>query len=135
MKIVPLKSPRWLVWTAILVMAVWMVGCSVGTDTGKLAQVDRVAIDRRPSNPPRYFVIASGQLPDDCTQIGRSRQERVASTIKVRLYTREASGAACLPKTRPFRETIRLDVKGLSAGSYAVEVNGAVNSLILIEDH
>jgi len=35
----------------------------------------------------------------------------------------------------PFKETVPLDVKGLSAGSYGVDVNGAVTSLTLAEDH
>ena len=34
-----------------------------------------------------------------------------------------------------YRERIRLDVSGLSAGQYSVEVNGAVATLNLMENH
>ena len=52
-----------------------------------------------------------------------------------RIYTRQVNKAKCISKSVSFEERVRLDVSGLRAGSYAVDVNGAVTSFTLMEDH
>lgn len=103
---------------------------------GEEAMVDRVEVIATKSDPPGYSVVASGRLPDGCTEMGRSRQEADGQTILVTLYAVGSDDGKCSDlEPVPFKEIIALDVGGLSAGSYTVEVNGAVTSLTLSGDH
>ena len=98
--------------------------------------VDQVEAIATKSDPPTYSVVASGRLPDGCTEVGRSRQEVDGQTIRVTLYAVGSGDGKCSGlEPVPFKEIISLDVRGLPAGSYTVEVNGAVTSLTLTEDH
>lgn len=123
--------------TVLLLVAIGLLLVSCGGDflsTDK-AMVDRVETQSRAGNPPRYFAIAYGHFEDNCTEIGRTQQRVVHKTIMVTMYTRQTDGAACTYILVPFRESVRLDVSGLSAGQYAVDVNGAVTTLNLAENH
>ncbi len=88
-----------------------------------------------PGNPPRYAAVASGILPDGCTELGRARQRVVANTIKVTLPTQPAEGGCSQLAAVLFKETIPLRVQGLSAGSFTVDVNGSVASFFLTKNH
>ena len=123
-------------WAIILVVAIGLllVACSDGLG-GDKADVDRVETQSMSGNPPTYFAIAYGHLPDECTRLGSTQQRVAMKTIMVTLYTRSTDDAFCDPVLVPFRERIRLDVSGLSAGQYGVDVNGAVTTLNLREDH
>lgn len=118
----------------VMVFAVLLAGCGDGLG-GDKADVDRVDVQSMAGNPPTYFVIAHGYLPDACTSLGRTQQRVAMRTIKVTLYTRRSDDAFCAPVLVPFRERIRLNVSGLSAGQYSVEVNGAATTLNLTESH
>jgi hypothetical protein len=118
----------------MLVVAVLLAGCGVGLG-GEKADVDRVDTQSMAGSPPTYFAIAHGYLPDQCTTLGRNQQRVAMRTIMVTLYIRRSDDAFCAPVLVPFRERIRLDVSGLSAGQYSVEVNGAVTTLNLMESH
>ena len=100
-----------------------------------MAKVNQVEVVTAPGNPSRYSVVATGILPDGCTQLGRAGQRVVATTIKVTLPTQPAEGTCSQLSTVPFKESIPLRVNGLSAGSYSVDVNGVVISFVLAEDH
>ena len=97
--------------------------------------MDQVEVMRAPGNSPRYVAVVSGILPDGCTKLGRASQRVAATTIKVTLPAQAAEGTCSRLATVPFTERILLQVKGLSAGSYTVDVNGVVASFILAEDH
>ena len=75
-----------------------------------------------------------GQLPDTCTELDRSRQERLGSGIDVTLTTRRESGPSCAAEPRPFERRILLDVAGLPPGLYFVSVNGVQGSFQIFED-
>ena len=124
-------------WRAILLVGaigVFLVACG-DVLGGDKADVDRVETQSMAGNPPTYFAIAYGHFPDECTTMGRTQQRVAMKTIMVTLYTRRRDDAFCAPLLVPFRERIRLDVSGLSAGQYGVDVNGAVTTLNLREDH
>ncbi len=122
----------------ILIVSLWLTACNTsnsGSSGSSLAKVDRVRVATSPGNPPQYSAVASGILPDRCTQLGRASQRVVATTIRVTLPTQPAGGACSQIGSVPFEETIRLRVDGLAAGSYAVDVNGVTASFILNENH
>ncbi|MCB0226613.1 MAG: hypothetical protein KDI02_23165 [Anaerolineae bacterium] len=106
-----------------------------GPSSSTLAKVDRVEVVTSPGNPPRFSAVATGLLPDRCSRLGRSSQRRVATTIRVTLPLQPGEGTCAQVGSVPFEETIRLNVDGLSAGSYSVEVNGVSASFFLNEDH
>lgn len=116
----------------LLVAGLGLVACEGGRDK---ADVERVQVDRFPGTPPRYSAIATGLLPNKCAGLGRSTQRALGSTIYVTLYLNDTQSSCWNLNASPFRESIRLDVSGLQAGSYAVDVNGAVASFTLTEDH
>ncbi len=126
--------PKWGTILLVVAIAVVLVACGdfLGGDK---ADVGRVEIQSMAGNPPTYFAIAYGHFPDECTSLGRTQQRVAMKTIMVTLYTRSTDDAFCAPVLVPFRERIRLDVSGLSAGQYGVDVNGAVTTLNLREDH
>lgn len=129
------KRNKWIIAVFLLVIAVSLTACSGSTGRGDLAKVDQVEVVTAPGTPPRYFAVASGILPDGCTTLGRARQRVAATTIRVTLPAPPAEGTCSRLATVPFQERIRLRVTGLSAGSYTVDVNGAVASFVLAEDH
>ena len=125
-------------WTGLILtitIGLLLVACGSDGVTREKATVERVEVKVARGNPPQYAAVVLGYLPDNCTKLGRAQQRVVRQTIMVTLYTRRTDGVTCTPSSVPFRETIRLDVSGLSAGSYAVDVNGAVNTFTLAEDH
>jgi hypothetical protein len=122
-----------------LILLVILAGLLLGacSDVGGAERADVVSlqIQSMAGNPPTYFAIAQGYLPDQCTTVGRAQQRVAMRTIVVTLFTKSSDGPLCAPVLVPFRERIRLDVRGLSAGQYSVDVNGAVTTLNLMEDH
>ena len=74
-----------------------------------LAPVERIDVQVFSERPVSVHVRVYGQLPDTCTALDRSRQERLGSGIDVTLTTRRESGpslrrrAAAVPATDPAR--------------------------------
>ena len=128
------NSRRWAAILLVVAIGVLLVACG-DVLGGEKADVDSVQIQSMAGSPPTYFAIAHGYLPDQCTTLGRTQQRVAMKTIMVTLYTRSTDDAFCAPVLVPFRERIRLDVRGLSAGQYSVDVNGAVTTLNLMETH
>lgn len=128
------NSRRWAAILLVVAIGVLLVACG-DVRGGDKADVGKVETQSMAGNPPTYFAIAYGHLPDECTRLGRVQQRVAMKTIMVTLYTRSTDDAFCAPVLVPFRERIRLDVRGLSAGQYGVDVNGAVTTLDLRDDH
>ena len=76
-------------------------------------------------------VVALGALPDGCTQVADYVQAVQGTTIRVELYTTRAAGMACTEALVPFEHELTLDLKGLEAGEYVVDVNGASAKLMV----
>ena len=73
--------------------------------------------------PVQINVIASGNLPDPCTEISEVIKEREGDTFFTTIKTYRSPGF-CIQVIAPFEEIIPLDVYGLPAGTYTVDVNG-----------
>ena len=128
----------WIIPIFVLAISLLSIACNdlnSGPSSSTLAKVDRVEVVTSPGNPPRFSAVATGLLPDRCSRLGRSSQRRVATTIRVTLPLQPGEGTCAQVGSVPFEETIRLNVDGLSAGSYSVEVNGVSASFFLNEDH
>ena len=115
-----------------LLLALILVACGPGQPLGcdGQAYVDQVEVVEGGGD---YFAVVQGNYPDACSSRGRVTQQVLGKTIKVTLCTR-AQGDACAQVLVPFTERVKLDVAGLPAGQYAVDVNGAVTTLTLLQD-
>jgi len=134
------KNKRVGLLILVLVVNLMVMACIPGIDlfgsgAGEKAVVTGVNVVTTGGRPSGYVAQTTGYLPDTCTQIGRTSQAVVRTTIRVTLYTRTTDKPGCVPQQVPFREQVRLNVDGLKAGSYAVDVNGTVASFTVMEDH
>ncbi len=97
-------------------------------NTGKFiygnATVDDIKIIILESFPVQVNVNVKGYLPDSCTKIDRVTKEKDGNTFLIRITTIRPADAICTQVIVPFQEVITLDVYGLKAGIYTVNVNG-----------
>ena len=135
-----MKSTRWTLVFLIITISFILTAC--GGDgvfsmqsAGEEAIVTGVNVVRTVGNPPQYDAVVTGQLPDGCTEIGRTTQRVMGKTIRITMYTRRPEDAMCSMAVQPFEEIVPLDVEGLVAGQYVVEVNGVTTTFNLLEDH
>ena len=109
----------------IMLIAIFTAGCfsNLPTATTGLAPVYEIDILILESFPVQVQVIASGNLPDPCTKISEVLQEKEGNTFFITIKTYRSPGF-CIQVLAPFEEIISLDVYGLPAGTYTVDVNG-----------
>ena len=113
-----------LLGLAAILMIILLTSCcaSIIPDLG-LATVEKIDILTLESFPVQVFIIASGYLPNPCTEIYQITQEREGNTFFITIET-YCSQEVCIQVIAPFEEVIPLEVYGLPAGTYTVEVNG-----------
>ncbi|WP_420644204.1 NBR1-Ig-like domain-containing protein [Candidatus Leptofilum sp.] len=99
------------------------------------AAVDSIEILILESFPVQVNVRARGDLPDGCTTIDNVETTQQGTTFNINITTLRQTGELCTEALVPFEETISLDVLGLSAGTYAVNVNGINGSFTLQVDN
>ena len=116
------KKFLWLGLAAISII-IFITGCLPIMPTIGLATVEEIDFLTLESFPVQIFVIASGYLPDPCTEIYQISQEREGNTFFITIKTYRSPGF-CIQVLAPFEEVIPLEVYGLPAGTYTVEVNG-----------
>ena len=87
------------------------------------------------SFPVQVNVVVRGNLPDGCTRIDRVIKERDGNTFTVTITTVRPADAVCTEALVPFEELISLDVYGLPAGVYIVDVNGVSDTFELTVDN
>lgn len=100
-----------------------------------MANVENTDILTLESFPVQIHVIVEGYLPDGCTEIDEIRTEREGNTFNINITTKRPKEAMCTQAIESFTETIPLEVRGLSAGNYTVNVNGANGSFKLAVDN
>ena len=100
-----------------------------------LAPVENIAILILESFPVQINVVARGNLPDGCTTINEVIQERDGSTFRVTITTIRPVGMVCTEALVPFEKVIALEVYGLPAGVYTVDVNGVTGTFELAVDN
>ncbi len=123
-----------LLGVTALLSILFLAGCCTVEPGIGLAAVETIDILIAESFPVQVFVVARGYLPDPCTEIYEVTTEREGNSFLVALKTYRAPGA-CIQVIQPFEETISLDVYGLSAGTYTVDVNGIAGSFTLEIDN
>jgi inhibitor of cysteine peptidase len=116
-------SKKILLLAPILLIIIFFTGCFSLLPTIGLALVDEIEILILESFPVQINVIASGNLPDPCTEISEVLQEKEGNTFFITIKTYRSPGF-CIQVLAPFEEIIPLEVYGLPAGTYTVDVNG-----------
>lgn len=99
------------------------------------ATVDSIEILILESFPVEVNVRARGDLPDGCTSIDSVETTQTGTTFNITITTLRQTAELCSEALVPFEETISLDVLGVSAGTYAVNVNGINGSFTLQVDN
>ncbi len=105
--------------------------------TQRTAEVEEISIRIMESFPLQVAVVARGHLRDGCTRIAEVRQtfDAATDTFLVEIKTARSTGAFCTMALVPFEERISLDVHGLPAGTYTVNVNGVTDTFTLDVDN
>lgn len=98
------------------------------------AQIENIRVQILESFPVQVRVVASGYFSDGCERIDQINTERDANLFTVEITTR-SEGEICTEAEVPFEEVISLEVKGLKAGVYSVDVNGVTDRFELEKDN
>jgi len=100
-----------------------------------LAEVNKIEINILESFPVRVNVIARGNLYDSCTKIKNVTIAQEENLFSITITTSRPADSVCAQVITPFEEVIELDVVGLKAGIYVVEVNGVTDTFELQVDN
>ncbi|WP_420628803.1 hypothetical protein [Candidatus Leptofilum sp.] len=99
------------------------------------ATVESIGIVILESFPVQVHVNATGYLGDGCTTLGEIETSRESNTFTVTIPTERPADALCTQQLVGFDENIALDVLGLPAGIYTVNVNGVTDTFTLDMDN
>jgi inhibitor of cysteine peptidase len=136
---------KWMI--SVLVLAVALSGCALlpvvrseeeapGWVTEEdLAPVESVEVMILESFPVQVRLLVAGNLPDGCTELDDWTVTRDDDTFSVTLPTTRTEDAMCTQALVPYEVTIPLDVAGLAAGTYTVDVNGVTAQFTLDVDN
>jgi hypothetical protein len=88
--------------------------------------IDSVDVLILESFPVQVRAVIQGNLPDGCTEIRDVQVNRAEGSdrFEIAIVTHRDPELMCTEALVPFEETVSLDVDGLPAGSYTVEVQG-----------
>jgi hypothetical protein len=87
-------------------------------------QVSRIELQLYEWFPVEASVLVRGELPGGCWSIDGVEQNLVGQTIEVRLTPSMQQAADCGTEPKLFKKMVELDLKGLTAGVYTVDVHG-----------
>jgi inhibitor of cysteine peptidase len=99
------------------------------------ATVESLQIMIMESFPVQVNVRVNGYLGDGCTEVGEISSEREEDTFIIRIISVRPADAICTQQLVGLEETIALDVHGLEAGTYTVDVNGVTDTFTLDIDN
>ena len=125
----------------IILAMVLLAGCALGApkDSGEFirgeAVVEDVEILFLESFPLGVHAVASGYLPDPCTEIDEISVERKRNHFEVLITTLREAEVMCAQVLEAFEQNIPLDVYGLPAGDYTVTVNGVDAEFTFLQDN
>jgi hypothetical protein len=100
-----------------------------------LAPVEAINIFQVDTFPVEVSVVARGHLPDECTNIDQISQVRHDGTFEITIDSVQYGGSACAETRVPFEESVELDLLGIPAGIYVVDVNGLQGTFKLQRDN
>lgn len=98
-------------------------GPGINVPQENLAPIDRIEIVTLESFPIQKNLVVSGNLPNGCVFLDSIDQRRDGNIFYVSIATRN-EGDICTEALVPYEQTIPLEVIGLPAGVYIVNVNG-----------
>ena len=127
-------SKKILLLGLIMLITIFTAGCLSILPIIGLAPVEEIEIVILEIFPVQIDVIARGNLPDPCTEISEVLQEREGNTFFITIKTYRSPGL-CIQVLAPFEEIIPLEVYGLPAGTYIVDVNGVQDIFVLEVDN
>lgn len=96
------------------------------------ASTDEILVQQMESFPVQVRVLVKGNLPDGCTTLDTPKIQREENVFLVLLHTRRPKDAMCTQALVPYEKIIPLDVAGLEAGEFTVNVNGEVRTFKLL---
>jgi hypothetical protein len=141
---------RWFACLLVVVGAGILVACLPGSEDAlpsanvpvatplpqlKPASVESIKINQIVSFPVEINVIARGHLPNACAAIDQVRQQRSGSDFNITIESLHLGDERCGDSRVPFEETIMLDVIGLPAGIYVVDLNGLKGTFKLMREN
>ena len=88
------------------------------------ALIEDVSIVFLESFPLQVRATVSGYLPTPCSWVDKVTVERDGRQFNVHILRGANAGEICIQVEQAFEESIPLDVYGLPAGDYTVDVNG-----------
>ncbi len=99
-----------------------------------IAEIEVVLME---SFPVQVGVFVRGHLRDGCTEIDEIRQtfNAATNTFDIKITTVRDADALCTMALAPFEERVVLDVHGMDAGTYTVNINGAIDTFTLDVDN
>jgi inhibitor of cysteine peptidase len=131
----------------LLLLSLALAACGTPADAGQtpteepvtqgLASVEEIQLQIMESFPVQVAVLVEGYLPDGCTEIDGIDQtfDEETNTFSVKITTVRPTDAVCTEAIVPFEERISLDVRGLPAGTYTVDVNGVTGTFTFDVDN
>lgn len=99
------------------------------------AMIDTVDLLIMESFPLQMMAHITGNYPDGCTSLGEVKQERIDNVITLTIATVRPVDMMCTQALVPFEENIPVDIYGLPAGEYTVNVNGVTATFTLDMDN
>jgi len=132
-------GPGWKAGVAVVFLGGLLAACGVPTqaDQPGRAQVEEITIQILESFPVQVEVLIKGNLPDSCTDVDQvdQRFDSEENIFWIEITTVRTTDDPCAQVLTPFEETVSLEVYGLAAGTYTVDVNGARETFRLDVDN
>ncbi|MGB1249687.1 MAG: NBR1-Ig-like domain-containing protein, partial [Candidatus Promineifilaceae bacterium] len=102
-----------------------------------LASINSAELNILETFPVQVILVVRGQFINDCTVIDRVDQAQGGNTFAVEVIALSPSpvNATCLPVPTEYEQQVPLDVADLRAGTYAVNVNGNIQTFTLAVDN
>ncbi len=141
---------KWFAGLFVVVGAAILVACLPGVEDAmpsvtvvaatplpqlRPANVESIKINQILTFPVEVTVIARGHLPNACAVIDQISQERNGSDFNIVIESLHQGNASCGEDRIPFEESIMLDVVGLPAGIYVVDLNGLKGTFKLMTEN
>jgi len=131
--------PRRATVVVLLLLSGLVAACGTTTqaDQPERVQINAVTVEILESFPVQVEVLIEGSLRDSCTEIDdvSQRFEAETGTFWIEIMTVRTTDDACAQVLVPFEETVPLEVSGLPAGTYTVDVHGTEESFALQVDN
>jgi len=103
---------------------------------GNSIYIDSIDILLLESFPVQARVLIKGNLSDPCHKLNEPQVTKEGNAFLVRLTAAPPPPTTgCIMVLEPFEKNIALDIYGLSAGLYTVEVNGIGKTFELTSDN